>query len=259
MGIFFNLNGHDADSLLLLQQLVASLSGQALKTDGTTALTNITEICTELEQANSLLYQILDSLPTAIYITDSDEKTVFVNKAYTALTNISAEEVIGRSPQEIEQEGNLFTGSITKEIIRRKEKISSVAVLMKNGIDIPAVTLGCPVFDKENNLVLAITVILNAKAMNDYTPLPQSHLYSGEQMFTQKYGITPSELNLVDLMFSGLTYEQAAEKLYISINTVRAHMRNIYRKTETQNLGTLLQLYKDFKCFNLVYLPHQLS
>ena len=258
MSILFHSKEHGTDPLLLLQQLVSSLPNQALKDDSQTALADITQIFNELKQENSLLYQILDALPTALYITDSNERTVFVNKAYTLLTNISTEEVVGRTPQEIEQEGNLFTGSITKEIIRRKEKISSVAVLIKNGIDIPAVTLGCPVFDKENNLILAITVILNAKAMNDYAPLPQSRLYSGEQMFTQKYSITPSELKLIDLMFCGLTYEQAAERLYISINTVRAHMRNIYRKTETQNLGTLLQLYKDFKCFNLVYLPHQL-
>ncbi len=236
--------------------LIATLSEQS---DAPAGLQQLSALISALADAHAGILHVLDSLPVAIYIADREGKTVFINQAYSALTNITLDEVIGKAPQEIEQEGKLFVGSITSEVIRLKERISSIAVLIKNGINIPAVTLGCPIMDEQGELVYAVTAILNTSAANGFTFHPQPYLYSGERVFAEKYGITPRELDLIDLMFYGFTYEQAAEKLYISINTVRAHMRNIYRKTGKQNLGTLLQHYKDFKCFNLISFPQELQ
>lgn len=209
-------------------------------------------ILPDFSASNSELLAILDGLPISVYIADKDGRTLFVNKAYSSLTGISLEEVKGRTTSEIERETRLFLGSITEEIVQRKAKVCSVAVLTKDGINIPAVILGCPILDARGELQFTVTVILNRAIAKDFTFLPQSSLYSGELVFAQKYGISPRELDIIDLLFQGYTYEQVAAKLFISIHTVRAHMRNIYNKTEIQNMGTLLQLYKDFKCFNLL-------
>ncbi|MGN0968950.1 MAG: LuxR C-terminal-related transcriptional regulator [Oscillospiraceae bacterium] len=239
-----------------LTALTASLSDQKEASDG---LQKLSSLASALADAHAGVLQVLDSLPVAIYIADREGKTVFINQSYSALTNITLDEVIGKAPQEIELEGKLFVGSITAEVIRLKQRVSSIAVLVKDGINIPAVTLGCPIMDEQGELTYAVTAILNTSVANGFTFHPQPHLYSGERIFAEKYGISPRELDLIDLMFYGFTYEQAAEKLYISINTVRAHMRNIYRKTEAQNLGSLLQLYKDFKNFNLISFPKELE
>lgn len=213
----------------------------------------MTDYLTEFGNLKYGSFEILNNLPIATYVTDHNGKTLFVNEAYSSITGIHLHEVVGRTPKEIEQESKLFIGSITDEIIRRKEKICSVAVLKKSDSNnIPAITLGTPVFDDNGDLKYAVTVILNRTVPHGFTFLPQSALYSGETMFAEQYGISPRELSLIDLLFEGFTYEEAADKLFISINTVRTHMRNIYRKTDTQNMGTLLQLYKDFKCFTLI-------
>lgn len=234
--------------------LCASLCNQE-----TAVAKELAEIITALNSARSEMLQILDSLPVAIYIADKNGKTVFINQSYSTLTGISLDDVVGLAPREIEQEGKLFIGSITDEVIRLKTHVSSMAVLIKDGINIPAVTLGCPVLDSNGELIYAVTAILNTNSANAFTFHPQPYLYSGEQMFAKKYGISPRELDLIDLMFYGFTYEQAAEKLYISTNTVRTHMRNIYRKTDKQNLGSLLQHYKEFKCFNLISFPKSID
>jgi DNA-binding NarL/FixJ family response regulator len=42
--------------------------------------------------------------------------------------------------------------------------------------------------------------------------------------------LTPSERRIADLMAEGLTARQIAESLYLTINTIEWHRRNIYRK-----------------------------
>ncbi len=44
------------------------------------------------------------------------------------------------------------------------------------------------------------------------------------------YQLTPRELEVLDLLIQGDDYKQIAEKLFLSLFTVRAHIRNIYDK-----------------------------
>ncbi len=49
------------------------------------------------------------------------------------------------------------------------------------------------------------------------------------------YKLTPRELELLEQLRSGLTYEEIATNLYISFGTVRKHIENIYRKLQVTN------------------------
>jgi len=42
--------------------------------------------------------------------------------------------------------------------------------------------------------------------------------------------LTPQELRLLKLLVDGYSYQKAADHLNVSVNTVRAHIRNIYEK-----------------------------
>lgn len=64
------------------------------------------------------------------------------------------------------------------------------------------------------------------------------------ELFRKKYSISPKEQAIIDLLASGMTYAQAAEHLFISINTVRSHVKSIYSKAGVKNLRSLLSLYK---------------
>jgi DNA-binding NarL/FixJ family response regulator len=45
-----------------------------------------------------------------------------------------------------------------------------------------------------------------------------------------RHNLSSQEVNLLRLMSEGFSYQGAADKLFISINTVRSHVRNIYEK-----------------------------
>ena len=64
------------------------------------------------------------------------------------------------------------------------------------------------------------------------------------ELFRKKYSISQKEQSIIDLLAAGMTYAQAAEQLFISINTVRSHVKNIYSKAGVNNLRSLLSLYK---------------
>jgi len=62
----------------------------------------------------------------------------------------------------------------------------------------------------------------------------------------QNEALTEQELNVVRGLADGCSYLQAATALGISVNTLRSHVRNVYRKlcvgTRTEAVMTALQL-----------------
>lgn len=47
--------------------------------------------------------------------------------------------------------------------------------------------------------------------------------------------LTGREKEIVECLVNGLSYKSIAEKLYISLETVRSHIKNIYRKLQVQS------------------------
>ncbi len=50
-----------------------------------------------------------------------------------------------------------------------------------------------------------------------------------------QYGLTPREKELIELIYSGLSNREIAEKLYLSESTVKTHIYNIFRKLDVRN------------------------
>jgi DNA-binding NarL/FixJ family response regulator len=60
------------------------------------------------------------------------------------------------------------------------------------------------------------------------------------------YGLTVREKELLQLVTSGLTRQQIADKLFISFHTVTTHMKNIYSKLHVNNKsGAISKVYKE--------------
>ncbi len=62
------------------------------------------------------------------------------------------------------------------------------------------------------------------------------------ETFCTKYDISRREKEVLLLIIKKYTNPQMSQKLFVSINTIKKHIKNIYRKTEVNNRGDLLGL-----------------
>lgn len=56
--------------------------------------------------------------------------------------------------------------------------------------------------------------------------------------------LTDRENEIVDLLLTGRTYKMIAEELYLSENTIKTHIKNIYSKYDVQSKSELIKNYK---------------
>ncbi len=65
-------------------------------------------------------------------------------------------------------------------------------------------------------------------------------------MALEKYLLTPREKEIVKLLLAGKDTSQITEELIISYNTLKTHLKNIYKKTDTSGqLNLILLVWKE--------------
>lgn len=86
----------------------------------------------------------------------------------------------------------------------------------------------------------AIAKVLNG---NDTFLIPENNLPSQpmteDEEFTRKLKLSPREIEIIQLIKSGKTTKEIAEKLYLSTFTIETHRKNIFRKLDVKNSAEL--------------------
>lgn len=62
------------------------------------------------------------------------------------------------------------------------------------------------------------------------------------QVLEGAYGLTEAEMRVAQLVLEGLRITTLAERLDLSVNTIKTHLRRILRKTNTQDQASLIRL-----------------
>jgi DNA-binding NarL/FixJ family response regulator len=61
-----------------------------------------------------------------------------------------------------------------------------------------------------------------------------------------EYGLTQREKEILSFFVEGLKKQEIAEKLFLSVHTVNAHIKNIYSKLQVNTRGQLMaKAYKE--------------
>lgn len=64
-----------------------------------------------------------------------------------------------------------------------------------------------------------------------------------KQSFQHQFQLSAREIEILDLLYQGLSNEEIVEKLFISTNTLRTHLKTIHKKVDVSNQKQLLYLY----------------
>ena len=62
----------------------------------------------------------------------------------------------------------------------------------------------------------------------------------------KKNGLSKKEKLILDNLVQGLSYKEIAKTQHISINTVRHHVKNIYKKLQVNSRAKIMEKYKGF-------------
>lgn len=99
-----------------------------------------------------------------------------------------------------------------------------------------------------SSVCYAITLLLFFKSYNKiYFEQMENELSEDEKIaaIIKDYNISGRESEVMHLILQGMTNIQISEKMYISENTVKFHIRNILKKTNTKNKVELTSLVKE--------------
>jgi len=78
-----------------------------------------------------------------------------------------------------------------------------------------------------------------------FHPMPAAeHMTPSEDIFA-KHNISPREQEIVNLVLQGCSNQKIAEALFISLHTVKSHLRNIYQKFEVSSRYELIALFQN--------------
>ncbi len=145
-------------SMIFLEDLIKNLSDNnndtAMKKEE--IADGLKRIGEELRQLKEFDFrEIGDHLYDGLYIADGNGKTLYVNKAYTRITGLKADEVVGKYVNDIIKEG-LYKNAVTPEVIKQKKQVNSMGTSARNGIKM--LITGNPIFDQEGNVKKVVVI-----------------------------------------------------------------------------------------------------
>lgn len=147
--------------------------------------------------------------------------------------------------------------------------VDALRLLRQNRITLPVIML--TIFEDDDNILEAIRAGANGyllkKNLDRLIPSIQEVLGGGApmsgyiarrvlQLFSasgnkqgidQEFDLSPREREILDLLVKGFSYKMSADKLGISLDTIRSHIKKIYKKLEVNSATEAIYKYTHSK------------
>jgi DNA-binding CsgD family transcriptional regulator/PAS domain-containing protein len=187
------------------------------------------------------LAEAIDRLPTGLLLLDSKRRVVVQNRG--------AERIIAANDGfRIDRHGPSADDARENATF---QKLIADAIDARAGQEIRAagfVAISRP--SGERSYAVMVTPLLAApgkSVMSDavvaiFVADPSARFFAGPEALTELYQLTHSEAELVRLLATGLSLEEAADKRGVSLNTARSHLKHVFAKTDTSRQGELVRL-----------------
>ena len=194
-----------------------------------------------LEGKTSALEDILNLRPTAIVLLDWRGRVVFANEAAAALCQVensvrlTKSGIVAASPSENRLLARLISGALHPGIGGAKDPGGMMHV-SRVSFGRPLQLFVAPVRSETlepGNRIPAAVVFIADPDRNPRLPAEQ---------LQQMYGLTRAESRLAQLLLAGFDLKQSSDQLGVRMSTVRAQLKSIFVKTETNRQSDLLRL-----------------
>jgi DNA-binding CsgD family transcriptional regulator len=147
------------------------------------------------------------------------------------------------------QDGRL-TANKPSEGSRLESLISSAASCGRNGSEVaPGGAIRLSRLRTEEPLYITVIPVPNDNQLADgassalvFVSDPSASPRPRTSLLRQLYGLTPAEARVAHLLFEGAEVREAAERIGITLETCRFHIKRVLAKTETHRQTELLRL-----------------
>lgn len=90
-------------------------------------------------------------------------------------------------------------------------------------------------------LLQAISLVMKDQSSFPYFEPKENNLFDKEDNFLKQYNLTKREFEIITLIKNGLTNQQIADKLFLSIYTIETHRKNIMHKLGLNSPAALMK------------------
>ena len=128
-------------------------------------ISDLENIAAELKltrELNKELDAIIDSVYEGLYITDGEANTLRINKAYTRLTGIKADEVIGKNMRELVASG-YYSQSVTLLVLEKRKPVTIMHDIKGKK---RCLITGNPIFNEKNEIFRVVTTVRDVTELN---------------------------------------------------------------------------------------------
>lgn len=153
---------------------------------------------------------------------------------------------------------NIFL-AIRRKYKKERNKHKYLEEIAMNLAVVPWASLACFGFVEKSQVVevlcsnsgiVIITILFFRKAIkqsqSEYKMLQTAAINgTSPEVFQRnciKFGLTKTEVRIVELLYEGLSNKSIADKIFISEETVKKHIQNIFRKTGVKNRTKLIHV-----------------
>ncbi len=196
----------------------------------------------ELSKSEERFREMATLFPTIIAETDMDMQFVFLNQAglesfgilgNSVSNNLSILDYVYPEDKENLKE---YSGRVVRGEL---PDFNEFRFLKKDGTVLTFLCKAYPIA-KNNSIVGIRWSIIDLKPMLKSIILPQ-------ELFFKEYKLSPREREVLTLILQGYKIKEIAKQFYISVATVKTHIRSIYDKIDVGNKTELFEKLKEYQ------------
>lgn len=143
----------------------------------------------EINQLNKILDSVINSSYDAIFLCDGNAVGLMMNEAYTRITGVEPEEVIGKNMRDLVRAG-VISGSVTLEVLKKKEAVTIVQSVKGKEL----LVTGNPVFNEQGKITHVVSNLRDISDLNRLKAEVKENRKLKEQYLEELKNIKQNEL-----------------------------------------------------------------